>query len=372
MAHVFIVNEETLKTHLQYMFAGTGAKKFNCDFLFNKTKIHYSIEKVLTGMIADISRIRIGDKIIFYLQANSNEGTFFGSFEVTEKPFISNKNYLYEKLNKNLTFRVKIKPYEVYKKGVTERECLDYLDGVSHPYEMCWSLIYRKLKANRGCTMITDFEYEKIMSKIRKINNNIKLTGESFTYNNLSNEIDSSTEHLQYSEEAMSIDIKNKLIEKINQHKSFEVFLQAYLLQNLENYQVLTENKKISWIGNEVSCGVGMQSIDLMFIQEDSNTVYINICELKDEEVKEDIIYQLKKYILWLKYYILPLYTKKVVINPIIIAKDSPNIKEKLNHIQLKFNKELKEKTLNISDIKLITFELINNDIILKNKIHES
>lgn len=366
MPHVFIVNEETFKIHLQYMFAGTGAKNLNCDFLLNNTKIHHTLEKLLTGMIADISRIRIGDKVLFYLQASSHEGTFFGAFEVADIPFISNNNYLYDELHKNLTFRIKIKPFEIYQKGVSERECLDYLDNISHPYEMCWSLIYRKLKGNRGCTMITEFEYERIMSKIRKINKNIILKGSSYTYCKKLNQINIDNNNYIYSEDIQPINIKNKLISKMKQKKSFEVFLQAYLLQNLEKLSELTNNLKITWIGNEVSCGVGMQSIDLMYIQEDTNIIYINVCELKDEEIAENIAYQLKKYILWLKYYIIPTYKKKVIINPMIVAKNSNNIKEILHSIQLILDLELKNQGININPIAFISFELVNNDILLE------
>ena len=47
-----------------------------------------------------------------------------------------------------------------------------------------------------------------------------------------------------------------------------ESHLQAFILQNLDKdnnlKKLLTKSKKIEWIGNEVSCGVGMQRIDIM------------------------------------------------------------------------------------------------------------
>ena len=165
MAHVFIVNEKTLNVHLNYLFAGTGSKDNYCDFIFDyNLDLNYKIEEMLVSMIADISRIRENDKILFYLSDK-------------------NDHYLNDELGKLLTFRIKIAPDELYSKGITERECLDSLEGIDKPYQMCWSLIYRKLRANRGCTMITDYEYESIMEKIRKKNNYQRLDADNLGYN---------------------------------------------------------------------------------------------------------------------------------------------------------------------------------------------
>lgn len=80
MTHIFIVNDQTLKIHLEYLFAGTGCSsdaKFysDCYYINSRKKddgITPAAEKNLVAMIADISRIRIGDSIMFYLQANKN------------------------------------------------------------------------------------------------------------------------------------------------------------------------------------------------------------------------------------------------------------------------------------------------------------
>ena len=191
MAHVFIVNEKTLNVHLKYLFAGTGAKDYKCTFLTNNNeKIHFSKERLLVSMIADISRIRKGDSVLFYLQQTvKHEGMFFGSFVVEEPPFLCNDNYLENDLEKNLIFRVLLKPQEVYPKGITERECLDSLKNIDHPYEMCWSLIYRKLKGNRGCTMITDFEYSHILEKIRSKSSDKCLKCNNLSFDNEKAEI---------------------------------------------------------------------------------------------------------------------------------------------------------------------------------------
>jgi len=103
MTHVFIVNKQTIRVHLEYLFAGTGSSN-DAPFLLDtqyinprrKTEgITSSAERNLAAMIADVSRIRIGDKIIFYLQAsNNNPGMFFGIFEAASEAFYQpNSNY---------------------------------------------------------------------------------------------------------------------------------------------------------------------------------------------------------------------------------------------------------------------------------------
>ena len=87
------------------------------------------------------------------------------------------------------------------------------------------------------------------------------------------------------------MNIKNRLLYKYNKHNSYESHLQAYVLQNLENIHSLPViDSKINWIGNEVSCGVGMQSIDVAFIQENEKEAHFVICELKDEQLTQSNI----------------------------------------------------------------------------------
>jgi hypothetical protein len=60
--HVFIVGATTFKLHLEYFFAGTGAKDAKIDFNNNlNTSLHAATENMLIGMISDGSRVRRGD-----------------------------------------------------------------------------------------------------------------------------------------------------------------------------------------------------------------------------------------------------------------------------------------------------------------------
>ncbi len=368
MAHVFIVNEDTFSIHLQYKFAGTGAKNYDCEYLINNdVKVNASRERLLTGMIADVLRLKVGDNIIFYLQqTKTHEGMFFGSFIVSGDPFICNDNYLDDKLSKKLIFRVPITENEVYAKGITERDCLDSLEGITHPSQMCWSLIYRKLKGNRGCTMITDYEYDRIMQKIRKINNNVNIVQKNLNYDKEKNLIIKDEYSYNYEGKKEKINIKDRLLYKKNKQLAFEAHLQAYILQNLYSIEELKVNKeKISWIGNEVSCGVGMQSIDICFIQESKENVNIIVCELKGVQPEYYIKNQISKYIQWITDYIIPTYNKKVIINPTIVSPKPTNETKKFLE-DIKNDVIQNEKKFEVKPIRNIYFEEVDNNILFK------
>lgn len=337
MTHVFIVDTKTFKYHLEYMFAGTGAScdaPFLEDFNYQNPKkkkdgVPATSEKNIVAMIADISRVRPNDKIVFYLQGNNGKGKFYGVFKAAGTPFYDSNynNYLSSEMGKDLNLRIRIEPDEVYANGVSEHKALDLLDGINHPSEMCWSLIYRKLKGNRGCTMITDYEAEKLIDKIRTENSNIALEGTSFSYDINQEQIIPIDETSQYEGEIKSVSIKDRLLVKYHRGNAFESHLQAYIVQNCLADPLCNllhiDAEKATWIGNEVYCGVGMQRIDVVTVQEDNSFVRINIIELKDEEPYDSIItYQLPWYIDWVKNYWCPLYTgKEITIYPIVIAK---------------------------------------------------
>ena len=243
--HVFIVNEKTFKYHLEYMFAGTGAKEKESQFLDNPLiQYNAATERNLVGMIADISRIQIGDNIIFYLQATAgNQGRFFGVFRARSKAFFDENdtdNYLKIELEKGLSYRILIEAsdYGVYPIGITEHEYLDSLEGKNHPYELCWSLIYRKLKGNRGCTMITDFEFNDLLSKLQNKGECLTVSA-SYTYDFSLNRISECNNAAVYNGRRNSLSIANRLLYKANRRNAFETHLQAYILQNMHSLYLL-------------------------------------------------------------------------------------------------------------------------------------
>lgn len=352
--HVFIVDEKTFKVHLEYMFAGTGNNRKDRNgndkkspFLNNPndTSCHHATENVLVGMIADVSRIRTGDRIIFYLQSeNGKEGKFFGVFKAEGLAFFDENdrnNYKKKELGKGLTYRIRITSDCVYAEGVTEHELLDNLDNVQSPYQLCWSLIYRKLKGNRGCTMITEHEYKMILDKLTKANNNVNLNSQGYSYDSISNRIVSTSSTKKYTGTTGLLNIEPRLLVKASKKHAFEVHLQAYIMQNFDKNilknLLLTLNNQSTWIGNEVSCGFGMQRIDVMIIESDNKEVHIKIIELKKDTPTDEILTnQLPWYLNWTYQYVVPnLKTgrKNVILHPCIIAKQT-NDKTILNSIR--------------------------------------
>lgn len=320
MTHVFVVNERTFNIHLQYLFAGTGYQENDLSCIIDSSAS--STEKTLTGMIADISKLRAGDKVLFYVTGCKK---IFGVFEVDGtpfyEPFLPNRdNYLYSGLGKNLSFRVMIKPSAVYAAGISEQEALDEIYDIDHPYQMCWSLIYRKLSGMRGCSFLTDYESDRIINLIRNKNHGMAMVEEKYQYdfNNQTIAVSDET-HVYSGNTTRSLDILKRMTEITN---SFEVHLQAYITQNYDAaLKTVLETDNMDWIGNEVVCSVGEQRIDVMLIGETENEVIIKVIELKDEKPGAYIIkYQIPWYIKWVDQYVAPNYEKKVIIKPIIIA----------------------------------------------------
>lgn len=366
--HVFIVNSTTFKYHLEYMFVGTGSKT-NFDFNNREnTRLKPKKENNLLGMLADSQRIRIGDYVIFYLLKNSREkisdGKFYGIFKIKENfSFFSEDNYLKEYLKKDLIFRAFIEPYKVYADGVTEWEALDEIKEIQSPYQMLWSLIYRKLRANRGNTMITLYESERLVKLICKKNDRLVLPGINFSFDKNTQKIISTESTKRYNGNKDIISILPRLINKYKKNRQFEAHLQTYILQNINNLNIFEQYNNIEWIGNEVACGVGMQKIDIMISIDDGDTKKIVPIELKSTCAYPEITNQIQRYLDWLKQYYIP---NKISydIEPVIISRKISNkttTKYTTFINRLKFfnalNREISLK------IRYVEFEIINDKI---------
>ena len=79
-----------------------------------------------------------------------------------------------------MIYRKRIAPYEVYQNGVPEWIALDKLPTYSK--EILWTLIYRKMKAKRGNTMLFPWETERLMNLIRAENQGRALNGNNFSF----------------------------------------------------------------------------------------------------------------------------------------------------------------------------------------------
>ena len=328
--HVFIVDEQSFKTHLKYLFVGTGSKDKDIDFNgLSHSNLHHKTENCLTAMMADFSRVRQNDYVIFYVQASQNaEGKFYGIYQIDSEPFYEpSGTYLKAEIGKALTFRARIKPFKVFAEGVSEWEALDEIKGLHSPNQMLWSLIYRKLKGNRGNTMITQYEANRLFHLIEAKNNYISLNGTGFFYDN-TKQVSSPQPLPNYTGNTNdTFDIKPRLIHKKHTNKAYEAQLQMYITQQLGRNASLDnalkiDNNTLKWIGNEVSCGVGMQRIDIMFSQEfDDITKEIVPIELKAVPASKENIRQISRYIDWIEQYYTPNTPCK--IRPVLICPKS-------------------------------------------------
>ena len=374
--HVFIVDKTTFKLHLEYLFAGTGAKDYKINFNNKKnSELHHTKEDLLVKMISDIERIRKGDFIIFYLQQNTSdkifEGKFYGVFKVKEKAFLDNNDkhqFLKNELNKSLTFRILIEPYKVYKQGVSEWEALDEIKNISSPCQMIWSLIYRKLKGNRGNTMITIYESERLIKLLKDKNENKEINSSFFSFDLEKQEIVPIDSEKKYNGRKEEINLLKRIKKKFIENKSFESHLQAYILKNIGidknlNRVLSLNNGNIEWIGNEVSCGVGMQRIDICLgLKITEQERIIMPIELKAVEISQNDISQIRKYIKWIEQYYIP--NRISEIKPFFICKKERNKQtEKFEDI-IKLIKEFRKET-NLN-LELIEFDFEKENLVFE------
>ena len=332
--HVLIVDQRTLQIHLQYGFVGTGKGVDRIDFNNNVDTAHRGgTENILASMMADGLRMREGDQIIFYLQqpGAGTEGKFFGVFRTVEDGIFIDDNdgeqYLQGELEKSLTCRALIEPAVVYQEGVTEWEALDEIRNIVSPYQMLWSLIYRKLKGNRGNTMITPYEAERLTQLIRHKNNRQALEiGEgSLSFNPITQRIVVLREDPpEYHGRWDAVNVLPRLMAKYNLGRAFEPHLQAYITQHLglgvnaSLDEAVLDNAPVGWLGNEVSCGVGMQRIDVMAEVDAAGQRTLVPMELKAVVPEEANTRQLQRYVDWIEQYYLP--NRISDIRPVLVA----------------------------------------------------
>jgi len=53
------------------------------------------------------------------------------------------------------------------------------------------------------------------------------------------------------------------------------------------------------WFGNEVACGVGMQKIDILTLNQNAGRREYGIIELKDEPIQPDVVDHIEYYVNW-------------------------------------------------------------------------
>lgn len=363
--HIFIVNEDTFPIHLKYLFAGTGAG--------NKT--------THIGLSADIRRVRNNDFVIFYLERVG----FFGLYKIDGEPFkdTSNPTYLENELNKKLIYRVRIKPYKVYPNFISEWDALDKLP--LYAQDVIWSLIYRKLKGQRGCTPITPQESNRLIEMLDNTNKGTYLEiypNMHLSYNRNLKKIEQKETTFEYKGITSPFeDILNEMILLDKMKRAFEDRLQAYFTQFIGKINKLNEisgiKDEIIWIGNEVACGVGMQKIDIFTITTDQReNKLFNLIELKCQTAKPEIIYQLQRYVEWTSSYIKGAINSN--IQPILITKKIEAKSKKKVMKDNSFRDETIKSLINFNKlnisrkVKWIEYYFTDKDIVFEKIDYES
>ncbi len=278
-------------------------------------------------------------------------------------------------LKKSLTFRTLLEPYEVYAEGVTEWEALDEIKYISSPNQMLWSLIYWKLKGNRGNTMITIYESERLLKLLRDKNQRQFLSGHKFSFDVQAQKITlNNGVSYNYTGRREVINILPRLIEKCKNKKAFEAHLQAYIIQNIgtgKNASLdnsLLNGLTIEWLGNEVACGVGMQKMDVMLSLASDNRRIVMPIELKAVEASPDIIIQIQRYVDWLEQYYIP--NRISDIQPVLISKKIAS-KTTENYTQIIDSfKFFNNKNNRCMPIKFVEYEIEDNNLIFQDIIY--
>lgn len=125
----------------------------------------------------------------------------------------------------------------------------------------------------------------------------------------------------------------------------------------------LGENNPL-WVGNKVSCGVGMQRIDIMISLKKDNSRIVMPIELKSVEAKPDNIYQIQRYVDWLEQY----YLSNMVsdIQPILISKKIENKETDLYKSIIQSFVDFNKKNKNCIKLKYIEYEANNSELIFE------
>jgi len=222
--------------------------------------------------------------------------------------------------------------------------------------------------------MVTIYESERLCQLIRNKNNKIELNcGNNLLSFDANSQKIVCLENLpnKYSGEKEKLNILTRLVGKFKEEKSFESHLQAYIVKilsmgvdkNLD--KIILDGGDIEWLGNEVSCGVGMQRIDIMPSVIKNNQKIVLPIELKSVEASEKNIIQIQRYIDWIEQYYIP--NRQSDIQPVLISmrinnKNSESYKKIIDGFK-KFN-ELNKSRCN--KLKFIEFSIKDNGLIFE------
>jgi hypothetical protein len=161
-----------------------------------------------------------------------------------------------------------------------------------------------------------------------------------------------------------NINILPRLLHKLGEDQAFEVHLQAYITKNIgissdDNLNNLILNgATLEWLGNEVSCSVGMQKIDILLSAIQNGQKTLIPIELKCVPADESNLKQLQRYIEWLRQYYIP--NRPCDIQPMLLTRKSNNLTNSFVGLINGFNENNRRDSKNL---RFIVFEVQNNDL---------
>lgn len=162
-----------------------------------------------------------------------------------------------------------------------------------------------------------------------------------------------------------------RLIRKSTERKSFEAHLQAYIVKSIGKEinnsldNIILNNRAIEWIGDEVSCGVGMQRIDVLLSVVNNNQRVVIPIELKAGEANERNVIQIQRYVDWIEQYYIP--NRQSDIQPVLVSKKIANKRiEKHRKIIASFNQFNTTNEVRCERLKYIEFDIQNNDLVFE------
>lgn len=124
----------------------------------------------------------------------------------------------------------------------------------------------------------------------------------------------------------------------------------------------MLDSEEMEWLGNEVSCGVGMQRIDVIpSVVKEKQRVLIPM-ELKSVEANEKNVSQIQRYVDWIRQYYIP--NRPSDIQPILLAKKI-NKRGTISYRNLidSFHRFNEKNNANCEPLKFIEFFLRHNDL---------
>lgn len=216
--------------------------------------------------------------------------------------------------------------------------------------------------------MITIYESERLFKLLRDKNRRNTLNSQNLSFDLNSQKIVVNNSSNIYTGRREAINILPRLESKYINNKAFESHLQAYIIQNIgrgTNTSLdacLLNGLQIEWLGNEVSCGVGMQRIDIAYSLVKNNSRIITAIELKSIVAYPEIIYQIKRYIDWLEQYYVP--NRISDIQPMIISKKIHDKEQQHYQNIITEFKSLNNSNQHCLPLKYIEYEFINNTLL--------